>query len=119
MFTTYEILTARIGATFDGLIVADRSWPADAPKPGPELEPGSDAWYEAIGPAGTVYLTSDGRGANTYGWCECGGQTGQVWFDSPGIGEGQVWVRYERYTPAGREAHGWVHQGCRMLLQVG
>jgi hypothetical protein len=54
---------------------------------------------------GCITLTEDGRAAHTSGWCQCD--------DDP------EWVRYERYSVRGREAHGYVCKHCRYLTQTG
>lgn len=62
----------------------------------------------ALGSHDTATLTGDGRWALTRQWCSC----------TPGPDAG-TWVRYERYTARGREAHGYVCPGCRHLVQSG
>jgi hypothetical protein len=106
MYTTTALLMTKVGAVVGDLTVTSRQWAAGAePAPALGLEPGTADWYNAIGLPQEVVLTEDGHPANTHGWCACDGDAG--------------WVRYERHTPAGRAAHGYVHAACRLLLQVG
>lgn len=51
-----------------------------------------------------VSLTSDGRGAELTKWHE---------------GPANEWVYVERWSPRGREFHGWVDSVSRRLLQTG
>jgi hypothetical protein len=53
-------------------------------------------------------LTADGRGCRSDQWCSCSPQP-------PADG----WVRYERYSARGREAHGYLCPTCRHLVQSG
>lgn len=69
-------------------------------------EVASDEWWAALGPHSEATLTGDGRGVVTTGWCT----------DNPSA---DTWVRYERYSDRGREAHGFVCPDCRRLVQTG
>lgn len=62
----------------------------------------------ALGPHDTATLTFDGRLAATRNWCGC--------TPEPDAG---AWIRYERYSARGREAHGYVCPTCRRLVQSG
>jgi hypothetical protein len=53
-----------------------------------------------------VVLSQDGRRVDYSNWHE-------------GPAEDAEWVFYERWTPEGRRAHGWVHSVSRKLLQSG
>jgi hypothetical protein len=99
-----------------GLQIATAGWsPARGAHAYSVADPAVDpqAWIAALGRPDDAVLTSDGQGVITSGadaWCRHvdGG-------DVP-IGE---WVRYERWSEAGVEAHGFVHSACRRLLQTG
>jgi len=73
-------------------------------------EPGTPEWKAALGAHEHATLTGDGGGAIREAWCECVTR-GAVPFTE--------WVQYEHWTAEGREAHGFVHEGCRRLLQAG
>jgi hypothetical protein len=71
-------------------------------------EPGTPEWLAALGPHTAATLTSDGRGAEPSAWCS---------HHPPAL----EWVRYERWSPRGCEAHGYVcpRENCRQLVQSG
>ena len=77
-------------------------------------EPGSDAWRAALGDHEHTTMTGDGRGADRQRWCQC-----SVHGLDPGPVPFGEWVRYEGWTAAGRDAHGFVHSVCRRILQTG
>jgi hypothetical protein len=71
-------------------------------------EPGSEAWWAALGPHEHATLTQDGGPAEPSAWCS---------HKTPA----DAWVRYERWSPRGCEAHGYVcpREDCRRLVQSG
>jgi hypothetical protein len=69
---------------------------------------GTPEWVAALGTHEHATLTGDGGAAIRDQWCLCGGQ--------PPAAD---WIRYEHWTARGREAHGFVHRGCRRLIQAG
>ena len=71
--------------------------------------PGSPEWIAALGVHEHATLTGDGHGAIREAWCTCAGGNVDV----------AEWVRYEYWTAAGMERHGFVHATCRRLLQAG
>lgn len=81
---------------------ADRGGAATAAATEPDASPGS------LGPHDQAILTADGRVACLDGWCTC----------HP-LPELDAWVRYERWTPAGRASHGYLCPACRRLTQTG
>ncbi|PZG12988.1 hypothetical protein C1I95_24580 [Micromonospora craterilacus] len=103
-----RILATSVGQMVDTLIKVHGGWSADAAaRADATAEPGTDEWRNALGPHEDATLTADGRPAATGGWCTC-----------PAVGDDE-WVRYERWSARGREAHGYVHAGCRALVQAG
>lgn len=114
---TRQILAAPVGPalvdTPDGpLIKMYGGWSKEtAQRPGVQeaFDRNDMAAAEAIlGSEDEALLTSDGRDARTRDWCRC---------DPYPVME--EWVRYERYSPRGREAHGYVCPTCRRLTQSG
>jgi hypothetical protein len=65
-------------------------------------ERGSDEWMAALGPREHTILTADGGPADVSDWCACNPEAG-------------IWVRYERWTLAGRAGHGYVDRNCRRI----
>jgi hypothetical protein len=64
--------------------------------------------FEAmLGDPEQVTLSADGRPTQP-GWCRCRPRPA-----------GERWVRYERWSARGREAHGYVCPTCRRLTQTG
>lgn len=59
-------------------------------------------------PMHLVMLSADGRSTRTDRWCEC--------VPRPDM---DYWVRYERWSSRGREAHGYLCPTCRSILQAG
>lgn len=59
-------------------------------------------------PHDIAILTSDNRDVDATDWCRC----------EPAP-DAASWVRYERYSAAGREAHGYVCPDCRRVTQTG
>lgn len=109
-----RIMTADMSDTFDGLTVVYRSWPAgrETPEALARLDAADLAGYRAaLGPVESVTLTADARMAEVSGWCTCPSDDADAGMDR--------WVQYERYTSAGRVAHGFVCRDCRSLLQAG
>lgn len=112
-----EILSARMVATIitaDGpLIKCAAGWTAES---GARADAAADPvaqpaeWLAALGPHDHVTLTQDGRTVHTDGWCGCA---------TASESEGDNWVRYERWTPEGRLAHGYVCPDCRHITQTG
>jgi hypothetical protein len=68
---------------------------------------GTPAWVAALGDHEHATLTADGHAAVRGQWCACT------------VVRADEWVRYEYWTARGCEHHGFVHAGCRKLLQVG
>jgi len=107
-------LAMPMGSTVDTpdgpLTVAGGAWtPQAAARADAAGPPGTGVWLDALGPRDLeVRLTADGRNVDTRSWCQCTPQPG--W---------DRWVRYERWTPEGRKAHGWACPGCRHLVQSG
>ncbi|MEU3452247.1 hypothetical protein ABZ671_01190 [Micromonospora sp. NPDC006766] len=103
-----RILAADLGTTTDGLVKMHGGWSAETSQRANAAGPaGSDAWRAALGAHEQATLTADGRAAETTRWCAC-----------PSVADDE-WVRYERWSARGREAHGYVHSGCRALVQAG
>ena len=105
-----QILAAKVGSTIEGLVKCHGGWSAEtAERAGAVAEPGSPEWYAALGPHETATLTADGRGAETSAWC--------MTHTHPA----DIWVRYERWSARGQEAHGYVcpESTCRHLVQSG
>lgn len=102
-----EILHAPVGTDVGDLIVSQAGWSAEtASQADAKAEPGTPAWYVALGAHEDALLTGDGEDAVTTGWCQ----------DSDDhAGE----VQYERWTAKGRVAHGTVCGTCRRLTQTG
>lgn len=103
------ILAAPLRAEFDGLVKDHGDWSIEAGQRADAAgEEGSAEWWAALGPNETATLTSDGRGANPTAWCG----------HKP---PADSWVRYERWSPRGMEAHGYVCPdiNCRQLVQSG
>ena len=91
-----------------GLFISGAGWSRErAAAADAAAAPGTPEWITALGTHEHATLTSDGRTANRARWCLCG---------EPDAAE---WVRYEHWTARGCEAHGYVHRGCRRLLQAG
>jgi hypothetical protein len=99
-----------------GLTVCGREW---TPEQGAQLdallnvEPNPDRarlneMLAALGTPAQVRMSADGLGFDTHGWCRCATEP-----------DAMTWVRYERWTPAGREGHGYVCPTCRLLVQTG
>jgi hypothetical protein len=101
------ILAAPLRTEFDGLIKAEGTWSKEAGERASKAHPeGGEAWHTALGPHKTATLTADGGGAESSVWCP----------DSPPADE---WMRYERWSARGLEAHGYVCALCRRLVQSG
>jgi len=103
------ILAAPLGATLDGLIKALGGWsPASVQHVSKAHPEGGKAWYAALGSHEHATLTADGRDAEPSEWCE----------HKP---PAESWVRYERWSARGMEAHGYVCPDidCRHLVQSG
>ncbi|GAA4626767.1 hypothetical protein GCM10023196_036350 [Actinoallomurus vinaceus] len=109
-----ELLALPLQARYDGMILAHRVWPDDVLDTTPAKDAiareDHDALIRAFGVPRAVTFTSDGRDAHPKAWCECHPEQ-----------DGAPWVRYERWTSDGREAHGYVCPTitCRRLLQSG
>lgn len=84
------------GGSWDGSAEAR----ADAAGPA-----GTPEWYAALGAHSQATLTTDGRGARRDAWCRCNTPVTR-------------WVRYEVYTAAGQEAHGFICPDCRSITQT-
>lgn len=107
-----HILAAAVAATVDTvdgpLVKAAGSWSAKAGvRADAAGAAGSDAWFAALGPHEDTLLTGDGKGVQTNGWCRC--------TNAP---DAQAWVRYERWTGAGRVGHGYACPTCRLITQT-
>lgn len=107
------ILAAKLNETIETvngpLIKAYGSWSTDALQRADAAgEPASPEWQEALGPSEATVLTGDGQDARTSAWCG----------HKP---PADTWVRYERWSPRGMEAHGYVCPdiNCRQLVQSG
>jgi hypothetical protein len=105
------ILAAPIGQSIESvngpLVKNHGGWSAGAgERANAAGEPGSEAWFAALGPHETATLTGDGLGAAPSAWCS---------HKTPS----DAWVRYERWSPQGCEAHGYVCPTCRQLIQSG
>ncbi|GAA4102274.1 hypothetical protein [Actinomadura miaoliensis] len=112
-----QILALPLGASYNSLTVTCRSWPREAtqtPKflaaialDGPE-EKRADAIGEALGTPEHVTLTADHDMAFPEHWCQCTTPAADA-------------IRFERWSAAGRIAHGYVcpHITCRRLVQSG
>lgn len=101
------VLALPLAGTHDGLTVAVRHWPEGIWRP--ELQDQITAgasWEDVAGPATAVTLTTDGQ-PYWSAWCKC-----------PAVAD-EHWVRYERWSAAGLEAHGYAHKVCRAILQTG
>lgn len=110
--TVQEILATRVGSTIqtpDGpLTVTTGGWSKETEDRADLTNADSVADYRAaLGAYDHVLLTEDGRGAGTHEWCTSSDFATQRW------------IRYERWTAAGRVAHGYVCQHCRLLTQTG
>lgn len=104
------ILAAPVGTKIGPLVKNQGGWSeANGAKADAAGTPGSPAWRAALGPHEDATLTGDGGGAIRTGWCGCKG----AFADADG------WVRYEVWTAAGQERHGFVCAACRKLLQTG
>lgn len=110
------ILAAPVGSrvdTFDTpLTKVDGRWSPEAARRADAVaDPATDptAWVAALGPHEHATLTADGRQAINIGWCTCDHQ----------YPDGATWVRYERWSGRGQEAHGYVCPTCRRLTQTG
>lgn len=84
---------------------------AAADAAGPE---GTPAWYAALGRREYVILTADARTVELDKnreptWCQCTGAHA----------DRQGWVRFEKWTGAGRVRHGFACAACRRMLQNG
>lgn len=110
-----EILAAPMQApitTPDGPVVkVAGSWSAEAGERAETTagKAGDDpaAYLAALGPHEEATLSSDGGQVQAGAWCACG------------VVDSAAMVRYERWTAAGRVAHGYVHAVCRRLTQTG
>lgn len=101
---TAVVLALELGATIEGLTVSERTW--NPPLPGtPERTPEQVLQTTPD----HVLLTGDARHYDRTGWCTCQQKGSSL--DSE--------VYFERWTPAGREGHGWLHRTCRRLTQAG
>lgn len=102
-----SILAAPVGAQIGPMNKNHGGWDADAGRRADAAgAPGSDEWRAALGTHTEATLTGDGRGARRDMWCRC---------NTPLI----RWVRYEVYTAAGQEAHGFICPDCRGITQAG
>jgi hypothetical protein len=70
---------------------------------------GSPEWFAALGHHEHATLTADGKPAVRDAWCTCPN-------DDVAAAD---WIRYEVWEAAGCTRHGFVHAGCRKLLQTG
>lgn len=105
--TPAQIMALDVGAAYDGLIVATRSWSAEHSQAAKAVAGGDLAAYEAaLGVPSELLLTSDGGGYARGQWCPC-----ELYEDE--------WVRFERWSARGRTGHGFLHGACRRLLQSG
>lgn len=106
------ILAARVGSdvtSFDGsLIKALGGWSRWPDEVSEANLADVEAWRAALGPHTHATLTADGRGARVDSWCRCVRKA-----------DGDAWVRYERWSARGREAHGFLCPACRFLTQTG
>jgi hypothetical protein len=101
------ILAAPVGTQIAHLTKNHGGWDAaTAARADATAAAGTQEWRDALGTHQTATLTSDGRGARRDMWCECG---------TPGA----RWVRYEAYTAAGQDAHGFICPDCRGITQTG
>lgn len=104
------LLAAPLRTKVGGLVVFTAGWSRErAAAANAAGEPGSPAWFAALGDHEHATLTSDGGAADRSHWCQC--PNDDVFADQ--------WVRYEHWTERGMERHGYVHATCRRLLQVG
>lgn len=111
VYRARQILAAPLNQvieTPDGpLTKSHGTWSAEASQRADAAgEVASDEWWAELGPHSEATLTGDGRGVVTTGWCT----------ENP---PADTWVRYERYSDRGREAHGFVCPDCRRLVQTG
>lgn len=104
-----EVLTTRTGQAVRGLVVVGRTWDKEAGARAETLvNPTFEEYTEALGTAKEATLMSTGGGhPNTHEWCNCHG------------GSSAHWVRYERWSERGQEAHGYVCPNCWKLTQTG
>lgn len=88
----------------------DRVEAALAANPGRYREGVTNADYRTLaGPYERVLLVSDPAArVHAQDWCTC-----------PGSDNADAWVRYEKYTAAGRVGHGWACPGCGGITQTG
>lgn len=98
--------------TLDGpMVKVAGSWSVEtAERAEAAVDPAVDpvAWRQAIGPHEQATVTADGQAVQVDDWCTC-----------PIGGTSLGWVRFERWTTAGRVSHGYVCPGCRRITQTG
>lgn len=100
-------LAADLGTRVGALTVVAGGWSRErAAQADAAGAAGSPAWYAALGAHEHATLTGDGKAAARHAWCECPESLDR-------------WVRYEGWTAAGCEAHGFVCADCRRLVQTG
>jgi hypothetical protein len=101
------ILAAPVGTHIGPMTKNHGGWDADAGRRADATaDPGSDEWRAALGAHTTATLTGDGRGARRDMFCRCNTPVTR-------------WVRYEAYSAAGQEAHGFICPDCRGITQAG
>lgn len=101
------LLALPLNSKADGLIVYTGGWSLERAAEADAVgQPGTDAWYAALGSHQHATLTSDGRDAVRTAWCQ----------GCPGADQ---WVRYEHWTTEGCHAHGFVCASCRRITQTG
>lgn len=105
-----QIMARDLGDKYNDMVVSGRSWTKERGDAAREtVGPDADwaAWQAALGVPSELLLTGD---AGTYdrdgGWCRC--EAGH-----------DEWVRFQRWSERGLEGHGFLHAGCRRLLQSG
>lgn len=113
VLTAEQMLDLPIGTGHDDMIVSNRSWSRKASEAA--LAAAKDGtpykeYEELLGRPAEIVLTGDAGPYFQGGWCLC--ESGTAYTDGG-------WIRFERWTGKGREAHGFIHDKCRKLLQAG
>lgn len=103
-----DILALGVGREHDGLIVCHRQWTAGTltAQAREAIDGGADT-DQVLGRAVMAVLTADGRHYDCTGWCGC-----------PDVAH-EDWVRFQRWSNAGLDAHGYACRTCRKILQTG
>ena len=107
--TARLLLAAPLRTSVDAMVIVAGSWSREAGNAADaKATPGSPEWMAILDatPHESCTLTSDGHSAGIR-WCEHSDE------------EAGSWVTYERWSAAGRVAHGFVCSECRGILQTG